>query len=248
MGLEAAEVLAADGARLAIVGRDGARAEEQARGLRARHGAEVVGLSADAGRAGEVEGAVSDAIAALAPVAGLLVTPGSTARNGTLLDMSDADWEGCFQDVLMSAVRSCRAILPHLIQNGGGTLVTTAAYSARSAKSFLFAYAALKAGIVNFTKNLAKTYGAQGIRANCVCPGAIETDVLAARRKIAAREYGLPEERALEHVMFEVWKMPVAQGRVGRPREVGELMAFLLSDRAAYMTGATINIDGGTDF
>jgi NAD(P)-dependent dehydrogenase (short-subunit alcohol dehydrogenase family) len=176
------------------------------------------------------------------------VTPGTTARNGTLLEMSDEDWEANFQDVLMSAVRSCRAILPHLLENGGGTLVTTAAYSARSAKSFLFAYAALKAAIVNFTKNLAKTYGGQGIRANCVCPGAIETEVLQTHRKAAALEHGLPEERALEHVMFEVWKMPVAQKRVGRPQEVGELMAFLLSDRAAYMTGATINIDGGTDF
>ena len=101
---------------------------------------------------------------------------------------------------------------------------------------------------VNFTKNIAKTYGERGVRANCVCPGAIETDVLAARRQSAAEDYGLPFDQALEHVMFEEWKMPVAVRRVGQPNQVGELMAFCLSERAGYMTGAVINIDGGTDF
>ena len=78
--------------------------------------------------------------------------------------------------------------------------------------------------------------------------GAIETDVLVERRKSAAAEYDLPLDQALEHVMFEEWKMPVATRAVGRPEDVADLMAFALSDRAAYMTGATINIDGGTDF
>ena len=90
--------------------------------------------------------------------------------------------------------------------------------------------------------------GADGIRANCICPGAIETEQLAEQRREAADEYGLPLDEALEHRMFEVWKMPVATRAVGRPQDVADLMAFALSDRAAYMTGATINIDGGTDF
>ena len=102
--------------------------------------------------------------------------------------------------------------------------------------------------MVIFTKNLAKTYGPQGIRANCVCPGAIETGGLAETRRRVAKERGLPLEEALEHVMLNEWKMDVALKRIGKPHEVGELMAFLLSDRAAYMTGAIINIDGGTDF
>ncbi|MCY3793200.1 MAG: SDR family oxidoreductase [Gammaproteobacteria bacterium] len=248
MGWEAARRLAQGGAALAIIGRTASTASARAAQLGAESGARVIGLGADASRRGEVERAVERALAELGTVRGLLATPGSTDRNGTLLAMSDDDWEANFHDVLMSQVRSCRAILPHLLENGGGQLVTTAAYSARSAKPFLFAYAAFKAALVNFTKNLCKTYGAKGIRANCVCPGAIETDLLAKRRKAAAEEFGLPVDQALEHVMFEQWKMPVATQAVGKPGDVGDLMAFLLSERAAYMTGATLNIDGGTDF
>ena len=248
MGWEAARRLAQDGAKLAIIGRTDASARDRASELSSEFGTTVVGLSADASQSGQVEEAVAHAIDELGTVRGLLTTPGSTDRNGTLLEMSDEDWEVNFQDVLMSQVRSCRAIVPHLIENGGGQLVTTAAYSSRAAKNFLFAYASLKAALVNFTKNLCKTYGADGIRANCVCPGAIETDVLIRRRKIASEEYGLPYDEALEHVMFEDWKMPVATKAVGKPEHVGDLMAFMLSERAAYMTGATVNIDGGTDF
>ena len=248
MGWATACRLARDGARLALVGRTASTAEERAAELRAETGAQAVGFGADASRRGQVEQAVERAIDAFGTIRGLLTTPGSTDRNGTLLEMSDEDWEVNFQDVLMSQVRSCRAIVPHLLEHGGGQLVTTAAYSARAAKSFLFAYAALKAALVNFTKNLCKTYGAQGIRANCVCPGAIETDVLIRRRHLAAKEYGLPLDKALEHVMIEEWKLPVAMQSIGKPGDVGDLMAFLLSERAAYMTGATVNIDGGTDF
>ncbi len=248
MGWEAAHRLAADGADVAIVGRSLATSKDVAGRLASEFGVKAVGLSADASKRGSVEKAVRIAIAEFGEVGGLLATPGDTSHNGTLLDLIDDDWDINFQQVFMSQVRSCRAILPHLLEHGEGTLVTTAAYSARAAKPFLFPYAAMKAAIVNFTKNLCKTYGAEGIRANCVCPGAIETEILVERRKAAAEEYGLPIENALEYVMFEEWKMPIATKTVGKPGEVGDLMAFLLSDRAQYMTGAIVNIDGGTDF
>ena len=248
MGWEAARRLAREGAAVALIGRDAAAARDRGGELEAEFGTSVLGFGADASRRNEVEEAVNQAVRQLGPVRGLLATPGSTHRNGTLLDLSDDDWEANFQDVLMSQVRSCRAVLPALLQNGGGQLVTTAAFSVRAPKPFLFAYAAFKAALVNFTKNLCKTYGDRGVRANCVCPGVIETEHLAQRRRAAAEQYDLPEDRALEHVMFEEWKMPVATRSVGKPGDVGDLMAFLLSERAAYLTGATINIDGGTDF
>lgn len=248
MGLEAAKVLAADGANLAIIGRDGDHAQKQADILSSEHGIKAVGLRADASRPGEVEDAVGAALNSLGKVSGLLTTPGTTNRNGTILDMSEDDWTANFQDVFMSQVRSCKAILPHLLENGGGNLVTTSAYSSRAAKDFLFAYAALKAALNNLTKNLAKTYGKQGIRANCVVPGAVETDGLHETRLTVAKEQNLPVETALETVMIEQWGMKVALNRVGQPNELGEMMAFLLSDKAAYMTGAMVNVDGGTDF
>jgi 3-oxoacyl-[acyl-carrier protein] reductase len=109
-------------------------------------------------------------------------------------------------------------------------------------------YVTLKSGVAAFTKSIARAYGSQGVRANCVCPGAIETGSLAAIRAQLAQERGVPPEGLLEKVMVEEWHMDVALGRLGRPEEVGELFAFLLSPRAAYLTGAIINMDGGTEF
>jgi 3-oxoacyl-[acyl-carrier protein] reductase len=102
--------------------------------------------------------------------------------------------------------------------------------------------------VAAFTKTIARDYGNQGVRANCVCPGAIETEGLAALRRQLAQARGVPPEGLLERVMVEEWHLDVALGRPGKPEEVGELFAFLLSPRAGYLTGALINIDGGTAF
>jgi len=168
---------------------------------------------------------------------------GGSAAGGT-----DEDWSATFDDVLLATVRACRATVPHLVEAGGGAIVTTAAYSIRAPKAHQVPYAALKAGVANLTKNLAKAYGPAGVRANCVCPGATETDVLAAMRTSVAAERGWPVDEALERVMVEEWGMHVALGRAGRPEELGDVIAFLLSERASYLTGALVNVDGGTDF
>jgi NAD(P)-dependent dehydrogenase (short-subunit alcohol dehydrogenase family) len=109
-------------------------------------------------------------------------------------------------------------------------------------------YGALKVGVATLTKNLAKAFGADGVRANCVCPGATETDVLAAMRADVAESRGWPVDEALERVMSEERGMRVALGRAGRPEELGDVIAFLLSERAGYLTGAAVNVDGGTDY
>jgi NAD(P)-dependent dehydrogenase (short-subunit alcohol dehydrogenase family) len=249
MGYEAARILAADGARLALLSRTGAQVDEAARKIAADHGVAVTAHAADAAATdGALEALIADIVATQGAPRGLLVTSGLTDNNGTLTEMSDAQWEATFQDVVMGHVRACRAVVPTMIAAGGGQIVTTSAYSARAAKGFLFGYAAMKAAIVNITKNLAKTYGGQGIRANCVCPGAFETDRVTRGIEETMANEGLSREEAAAFLVAETWKMPVAMRRPGLPREAGELMAFLLSERAAYLNGAIVNIDGGTDF
>jgi len=281
MGWATAEILAENGANLALISRDtsaerqwsgggagsgGAIGAERASTLAQRYGVRVLNLAADASRSGEVEQAVQRAIDELGPIRGLLTTPGSThdrmleanevhdwrpsfadAKLGDVLDLTDDEWEVNFQRGLMTQVRSCRAILPHLLGQGGGNIVTVSAYSAKDPKDFLYAYSAFKASLINFTKNLCHTYAARGIRANCVCPGAINTWPIE-YHQAAADKYGLPVETAMEHVMINEWKMPIDMRRVGRPDEVGDLMAFLLSERAAYINGGIYNIDGGSNF
>jgi NAD(P)-dependent dehydrogenase (short-subunit alcohol dehydrogenase family) len=251
MGLAAARTLAAEGAAVTIAGRDPDAAASAAKALadEVGGGALVVGLGGDVTVPGEADRLVAQAVQRLGGLRGVAITTGLGMRgHQPLLAATDDDWTATFEDVLLATVRVCRAAIPFLVDGGGGSLVTTAAYSIRSPKPHQAPYGALKAGVATLTKNLAKAHGPSGVRANCVCPGATETEVLAAMRQSLAVERGWPVETALEQAMVEDWGMQVALGRAGRPEEVGDVIAFLLSERASYLTGALVNVDGGTDF
>lgn len=248
IGWETARLLAEDGANIAIVSRNPAAVSAGADALAERCGVEVVTIEGDVTRPGSAERAIEMAVAALGNVRGLAVSNFSASHSPPLTEMAEADWDFFYQDTLMGTVRCCKAIIPHLIERGGGQIVVTSAYSARAAKSHLFGYAAFKAALLNFTKNIAKTYGRQGIRANCVCPGAIETERSRARLD-ALMENSIGDRREAERRLLSgTMKMTVALERLGQAFEVGEMMAFLLSERAAYTTGLIANVDGGTDF
>ena len=251
MGFAAAEQLARDGANVALLARDGARAAAKAKQLADAHDVSAVGISVDAAASGDdVERAVEMAADNLGPLRGLAVTAGPMKQQGPFLEHGDDSWDWYYQMILMATVRSCRAIIPHLQRNGGGTVVTTAAYSVRAPKILIPPYNALKAAVLTLSKILAKTHGPDGIRVNTVCPGLFDTEVNDFIRARRAEEYGVPLQDAIyTHLSSNpAWNMRVALDRGGRPHEAGELIAFMLSDRAAYMTGAVINIDGGTDF
>jgi 3-oxoacyl-[acyl-carrier protein] reductase len=248
IGKMAALALAADGARVAIAGRDRDGARLAGTEITAATGMSVIALTTDLTRPGAAEEVVAQAVEELGGLRGLAVTTGLGPRgHRDLLSGTDEDWTSTFDDVLLGTVRACRAVVP-VLSEGGGSIVTTAAYSVRAPNAHQVPYASLKAGVVTLTKSLAKSFGHLGIRANCVCPGATETEILAAMRRSVAESRGWPRETALEQIMVEEWGMQVALGRTGRPEELGDVIAFLLSERASYLTGATVNVDGGTDF
>lgn len=236
MGRATAALLASRGDRVAIVGRDAGRATAAA-------------AACSDGAAHPVGGFASlgEAIAFLGGLEGLVVTAGPIARQARFDQLSDEDWLESFDTQLMTVVRSVRAALPALLASKGA-LVTVAAYSIRAPKPQLAHYAAMKAAIASLTKNLALTYGGEGLRANCIAPGAIATAALDGATAIAMARTGLPAEQALARHMVDEWGMNVALGRAGQPSEAAELIAFLISPRASYLTGALINLDGGTHF
>lgn len=250
MGLATAEILAQEQARLVLVARDQGRLEATAKELAGRFDTEVLGVAADAATAQGMDRAVATAIDGGFDPTGLVVAAGPMGTYGPVHVEDDAAFDFYYQNVFMVVTRACRAVLPRMVARRDGRIVTLAAYSTRAQKPALPHYTAMKSAVVSVTKNIAKTYGPDGVRANCVCPGMIETPLLSEliTREEAAARYGVPEDEALYAYTEREWGMSVALGRIGRPEEVGELAAFLVSDRAAYVTGATINIDGGTDF
>jgi 3-oxoacyl-[acyl-carrier protein] reductase len=247
MGFATAQVLARDGARIAIIGRDLEKAERKAASLR-EAGVTVEALAADATVPGAIEQAIDKAADRLGGLYGLAVTAGPMHKVGPFLEFSEADWMDYFQSTFMVTVRSCQAAIPHIQRHGGGAIVATASYSTRGPVPRLTPYIAMKSAVVALAKSLSMEFGKDGIRVNCVAPGAIATEALDGAAALAVQAYGGPADEALNRYMKEEWHMDVALGRVGKPTELGELYAFLLSKRAGYMTGATINQDGGTHY
>jgi 3-oxoacyl-[acyl-carrier protein] reductase len=242
MGLAAACVIAADGASVALVGRDEARAAKAAKAVSERGADAVHVLVRDVSRPGEAVAAVDEAAGLLGRLDGIAITMGTAGMMP--IDSDDEAWEAAFRDVLLATTRSVQAALPHLAETRGA-IVTTAAYSARAPHEPRLPYASLKAAVSTFTRGIAREHGKRGIRANCIAPGAVETDALHAIRGYIAENKGYPYDEALERALVEDFGFDAALGRPGQPDEVGALIAFLLSSRCGFLTGQTIGIDGG---
>ena len=170
---------------------------------------------------------------------------GSSAPSGGVLALGDADWQDALDTNLFAAVRLDRAFLPGMLNQGSGVIVHISSIQRRLPLfEATLAYAAAKAALTTYSKGLSKEVGPKGVRVNTVAPGFIETT--AAQRLIArlADNAGTDEDAARMGLMAALGGIPI--GRPGRPEEVAELVAFLVSDRAASIHGSESVIDGGT--
>jgi 3-oxoacyl-[acyl-carrier protein] reductase len=245
MGLAAARALGAEGAAVVVVGRDAARAEAAAALVGGSGALRAHSVVADVSVDGAAAVAVAEAVELLGGLDGVAVTTGLIGHEP--IGISADRWIEVFRDVLLGTVKVVEAALPHL-ELTRGAIVTTAAYSIRAPEIARLPYASMKSAVATFTKGIARAHGKWGVRANCVAPGAIETEALTKIRQHIADTTDIPYDEALERTMVDEWGLDIALGRPGAPEEVGALIAFLLSPVAGYLTGALINIDGGTAF
>jgi len=193
-----------------------------------------------------VEKVVKEVVARLGGVDILINNVGgSSAPSGGALALSDDDWLQAFNDNLFAAVRLDRALLPKMLEQKSGVIIHISSIQRTlPLHEATLAYAAAKAALTNYSKGLSNEVAPKGVRVNTVAPGFIETKAAERLIERLANTAGTDLETARQGLMDSLGGIPM--GRPGRPEEVAELVAFLVSDRATYITGAEYVIDGGT--
>jgi 3-oxoacyl-[acyl-carrier protein] reductase len=248
MGLAIAETLAAEGARVAVMarGRDALAAAEEA--LRAAGAPDAVGISVDMTNAESISAGFDTVAERWGEINSLVHTIGP--GDGYFEEMDDAQWEAAFALGTMSGVRSIRAALPLLRTAEWARIVTLSAHSIQRQNPRIVAYTASKAALSSVTKNLSKSLAAEGILVNCVCPGTIVTASFTENLKDVLAADGLDATNPADVMTWidKYFHQPCDLGRAGLPEEIASITTYLASRRNGYVTGATVNVDGGSDF
>jgi NAD(P)-dependent dehydrogenase (short-subunit alcohol dehydrogenase family) len=169
---------------------------------------------------------------------------GSAQAAGGAATLTDEDWLPTFDQNFFAAVRLDRLLIPGMIERGNGAIVHITSIQGRSPLPTTLPYAASKAALTNYSKALANELAPQGIRVNAVAPGFIETEAAAAMVQRIAAIDNIDADQARAQIMASIGGIPM--GAPGRPADVAELVAFLVSERAAYITGGEYVIDGGS--
>lgn len=235
MGRACALGFATEGARVVMCARTesdlGATAEE----IRGKTAAEVLAVPADVTRGDDVEALVARAREAFGGIDILVANCGGPPR-GHLNEVTDQQWYGAFEVAVLSVVRLVRAVLPDMRRRRWGRILTIQSVSVKQPVEGLLLSNAIRPGVAGLVKTLAPDLGRDNITINVVCPGRIMTD----RFLGGARQAGLPVEQYVARASADI---PL--GRIGTPEEFANVILFLASERASYVTGVALQVDGG---
>lgn len=212
------------GAKVAVHGRDAAKAAEVAAAI----GAGTVGVAGDIADAAQVDAMIGEVERALGPI-GILVNNAGLTRDNLLLRLTPDDWDTVLDANLKGAFLCTKAAIRAMMKARSGRIINVSSVVGLTGNKGQANYAASKAGLIGFTKAVAKEYASRGVLVNCIAPGFIETDMTS----------GLPAD-ARAALLEEI-----ALGRLGAPEDIAGAVLYLASPLAAYVTGQVLVVDGG---
>jgi 3-oxoacyl-[acyl-carrier protein] reductase len=246
MGLATARCLAEDGARVAVVGRTRATLDSAAADLADRGSPDALGLVADIGDAAQVEAVFAELGGRWGGKLNVLINTVGPGAPGGFEILTDDQWRESVEDGVLGMVRCVRSALPLLRKAEWARIVNFSAHSTQRQSAMLPAYTAAKAMLTSVSKNLSLVLAKEEILVNVVSPGSIASESLIGW----ATSVGVDgtDLYALMDAIGEHFGHPAQMPRAGLPDEIGPVAAFLASRRNSYMTGANVNVDGGSDF
>lgn len=240
LGFATARALAAEGARVAICGRDETRARQAAAQLSEETGGHVLGFRADVSRGDDLKALFQDVQEHLGGL-DILVSNAGGPPSGGFEALDEAKWDLAYQLTLQSVVRSVRLAVPPMKARGGGRILTIVSSSVKRPLPNLLLSNVFRPAVQGLCKSLSVELAGANIQVNCLAPGRIETERVNELDQALAAKQGRSFEEVREN---SVKSIPM--GRLGEPDEFGRVAAFLCSDAARYMTGSTVFVDGGS--
>jgi 3-oxoacyl-[acyl-carrier protein] reductase len=239
LGRASAQSLAEEGVNLVICSRSQGDLEKAAEELREGTGVDVLAYPGDLDKHDTIRGLIAATVDRFGRL-DILVSNSGGPPLAYARDADEEKWATAVQRSLLFFARMAREALPHLKASGSGRIINILASTVYQPIPNLALSGATRMGVVAFAKSLADEVGRDGILVNNICPGSILSERMLSNVTSRAKELGIPVEEALKERAGET-----AVGRIGEPKELGDLVAFLASPRASYITGTTMRVDGG---
>ncbi len=239
IGKAIAGSLAREGADVAILSRSKANITEAAREVAKRARGDVVPIVCDVTKRASIDKTVAQIRKRFGRIDILVCNAGGPPMR-RFADMKESDWDSAYALNLKSTIMLCSAVVPGMIAQKWGRIISVTSLVVLQPSETLLLSSTMRPGVHGFSKALSNELAPHGITVNVICPGYTRTERLEELAEATRKATG----KSLKNI-FAGWEAAIPTGRLGRPEELGDLAAFLASERAGYITGVAINIDGG---